>query len=153
MPGYIDWTQQFMALFAFLGLSYCQREGGHIRMDIVIGKLSGRPLWLAEAISTLVMLLLTTALIYGTYFHFERSFDLNSPMWSRDSSIDVGLPLWPAKLVVTASMLVLWLRLALQLWGFVRALRTGAERPVAVPLVLDAAEQAMAEAQSVEGHR
>ncbi len=33
VPGYIDWTEQFMAAFAFLGLAYCQREGGHIRMD------------------------------------------------------------------------------------------------------------------------
>ncbi|MDH5798938.1 MAG: TRAP transporter small permease, partial [Paracoccaceae bacterium] len=28
VPGYVDWTQQFMAVFAFLGLSFCQREGG-----------------------------------------------------------------------------------------------------------------------------
>ena len=32
VPGYVDWTEQFMATFAFLGLAYCHREGGHIRM-------------------------------------------------------------------------------------------------------------------------
>ncbi|MGC8202543.1 TRAP transporter small permease subunit [Aliiroseovarius sp. PTFE2010] len=150
VPGYVDWTQQFMVLFAFLGLAYCQREGGHIRMDIVIGRLKHRPLWIAEFLSILIMLIITTALIYGTYFHFERSFDVTKPLWSSDSSIDIALPLWPAKLVVTISMVVLWLRLWVQLWGFGRAIRRNDDRPVAVPIVMGAAEQAMAEAEGVE---
>ncbi len=151
VPGYVDWTEQFMATFAFLGLAYCQREGGHIRMDIVVGALRGRLLWLAEWLSILFMLLLTTALIYGTWFHFERSFDWNAPLWSRDSSIDVALPLWPAKLIVPVSLGLLWLRLWVQLWGFGRAFRRNATRPVAVPLVEDAATQASREAQTVDG--
>lgn len=150
VPGYVDWTEQFMAFFAFLGLAYCQREGGHIRMDILVGQLHRRPLWIAEFLSTLFMLLLTTALIYGTYHHFLRSFDFASPMWSRDSSIDIALPLWPAKLVVTLAMVTLWIRLAIQLWGFARAARTNAERPVAVPLVQNAATQAMNEADGMD---
>ncbi|MCP5037573.1 MAG: TRAP transporter small permease [Rhodobacteraceae bacterium] len=151
VPGYVDWTEQFMAIFAFLGLAYTQREGGHIRMDILLSALKGRRLWLAEWLSTLFMLLLTTALIYGTYFHFARSFDLNAPLFSRDSSIDIALPLWPAKLVVTISMCLLWLRLSLQLWAYGRAFIAGKNRPVAVPLIETAAEAANREAHSVEG--
>ena len=152
VPGYVDWTEQFMATFAFLGLAYCQREGGHIRMDIVVGALRGRVLWFAELLSVIFMLLLTTALIYGTWFHFQRSFDFDAPLWSRDSSIDIALPLWPAKLVVPFSLAILWVRLALQIWGYGRALRTGAEKPVAVPLPEDAAAHARHEAEAVSGH-
>ncbi len=151
VPGYVDWTEQFMAVFAFLGLAYTQREGGHIRMDILLSALKGRRLWLAEWLSILFMLILTTALIYGTYFHFDRSFDINAPLFSRDSSIDIALPLWPAKLIVTFSMALLWLRLFLQLWAYGRAFLTGAEAPVAVPLIETAAETANREAHSVEG--
>lgn len=151
VPGYIDWTEQFMAAFAFLGLAYCQREGGHIRMDILVGRLGGRTLWAAEWLGTLLMLLLTTALIYGTWAHFGRSFDWDAPLWSRDSSIDIALPLWPAKLLVPLSLAVLWLRLALQLWAYGRAFRSGAAAPVAVPLPEDAAAQASREAESVAG--
>ncbi len=151
VPGYVDWTEQFMATFAFLGLAFCQREGGHIRMDIVVGQLRGRTLWAAEWLGVLFMLLLTTALIYGTWFHFDRSFDWNAPLWSRDSSIDIALPLWPAKLVVPFSMAVLWFRLVLQLWGYGRAFRLNQHAPVAVPLIEDVATQAGREAESAGG--
>lgn len=151
VPGYVDWTEQFMATFAFLGLAFCQREGGHIRMDIVIGQLRGRVLWFAELLGVIFMLLLTTALIYGTWAHFGRSFDFGAPLWSRDSSIDIALPLWPAKLIVPLALGVLWVRLALQIWGYTRAFLRGDKTPVAVPLIEDAATQANREAETVDG--
>lgn len=151
VPGYIDWTQTFMAIFAFLGLAYVQREGGHIRMDLLVGKLKGRVLWVFEFVSTLFMLLVVTALIYGTWFHFLRSFSFDAPNWSTDSTIDIALPIWPAKLAVPIAFALLWVRLALQLWAYARAIRTGEEKPVAVPLVEDPAEQANKEAATVAG--
>ena len=35
VTGFIDWVEQAMAIL-LLGIAYCQRLGGHIRMDIVI---------------------------------------------------------------------------------------------------------------------
>ncbi|GIT92383.1 hypothetical protein JANAI62_28410 [Jannaschia pagri] len=151
VPGYVDWTEQFMAVFAFLGLAYVQREGGHIRMDLVVGKLRGRLLWLFEWLSVVFMLIVTTALIYGTWFHFDRSFDWGAPNFSTDSSIDISLPLWPAKLAVPVALSILWLRLALQIWAYGRGLRRGGDRIVAVPLPEDPAEQANKEAATVAG--
>lgn len=147
MPGFVDWVEQFMAIFAFLGLAYVHRLGGHIRMDMLVGKLKGRALWLVEFTSSIVILLLVSALIYGTYFHFDRSFDFAAPLWSRDSSIDIAIPLWPAKLAVTLSLVLLWLRLVLQIWAYGRALIEGGETPIAVPLIEDAAQQAAHEAE------
>jgi hypothetical protein len=91
-------------------------------------------------------------LVWGTWAHFDRSFDFGAPNWSRDSSIDIGLPIWPAKLVVPVAFAVISLRLALQAWGFARAFWLNLERPVAVPLVMSAAEQAAAEAEMMQGH-
>ena len=42
LPGYVDWIEQAMPLLAFVRVSYTQRLGGHIRMDILVGRLSGR---------------------------------------------------------------------------------------------------------------
>ena len=150
LPGYVDWIEQAMPLIAFLGISYVQRDGGHIRMDIAISRLKGRALWLFELISVLLILLLMLALVWGSWSHFDRSFDIDAPMWSRDSSIDIGIPIWPAKLLVPVAFSVLSLRLALQVWGYGRALVSGEDHPVAVPLIQDAAAQAAAEAEQYE---
>lgn len=151
LPGYVDWIEQAMPLIAFMGVAYTQRDGGHIRMDILVGQLRGRALWLAELVTTLAILLLMLFLVYGSWQHFARSFDFGAPMWSRDSSMDIGLPLWPAKLLAPVAFGVLCLRLALQVWGYWRALVTGAREPVAVPLVEDAATQARREAERLSG--
>jgi TRAP-type C4-dicarboxylate transport system permease small subunit len=143
--GFIDLVEQAMAVFAFLGIAYCQRLGGHIRMDIVVGILKRRPLWLMEILSSLFMLFLTVVLTIGSWLHFKRAFDIG------DSSIDIGLPLWPAKLLVPLALSLLALRLVLQLWGYARAFVENADRPVAVPLVESAAEQAQHEAEALHG--
>jgi len=151
LPGYVDWIEQVMPLIAFMGVAYTQRSGGHIRMDILVSKLRGRALWGAEFITSLAMLTLIVLLIWGSYAHFLRAFDFNAPYWSRDSSIDISIPLWPAKLLVPVAFSVLALRLALQLWGYGRAFVLGLVEPVAVPLVLSAAAQAAEEAEHVMG--
>lgn len=151
LPGYVDWIEQTMPLIAFVGIAYCQRNGGHIRMDILVGQLRGRALWLAEFISTFAILILMLLMVFGTYAHFDRSFDIDAPFWSRDSSLDIRLPLWPAKLLAPVAFAVLSLRLILQLWAYGRAIVKGERMPVAVPLIEDAATIAASEAASVSG--
>lgn len=151
VPGFVDWMVQAVPIIAFLGIAGCQRVGGHIRMDLLVGQLKGRALWFFEVISCVLMFGLTLVLIWGSWLHFQRSFDWNAPMWSRDSTIDINLPIWPVKLVVPVMLALLAVRLALQIWAYWRALVSGAERPVAVPLIETAAEQAANEAESVSG--
>ncbi|WP_212523295.1 TRAP transporter small permease [Actibacterium sp. MT2.3-13A] len=151
LPGYVDWIEQAMPLIAFMGISYTQRDGGHIRMDILVGTLKGRALWAAEFLTTLVALVLMVLLVWGSWAHFQRSFDWAAPLWSRDSSIDIALPLWPAKLLAPVAFSVLCLRFVLQLWGYARAFVLDLVEPIAVPLVQSAAEQAASEAEMVSG--
>lgn len=146
IDGYIDWVEQAMAFLAFLGIAYTKRLGGHIRMDILVGQLHGRLLWSVELLSVVLMLLVTLVLVYGSYLHFWRSYSIG------DSSLDINLPTWPAKLVVPFALTVLALRLLLQIWGYARAIREGGETPVAVPLVENAAAVAAKEAESVLGN-
>ncbi|WP_420557620.1 TRAP transporter small permease subunit [Roseovarius sp.] len=151
LAGYVDYIEVLMPLIAIMGISYVQREGGHIRMDILIGNLHGRLLWLLEFVTVLLVLVLMIALVWGAWAHFDRSFDCARPLCSRDSTIDIGLPIWPAKLVVPVAFGVLVLRLILQAVGYARAFALGLERPVAVPLTLSVAEQAALEAEQLEG--
>lgn len=149
LPGYVDWIEQLMPLIAFMGISYTQRDGGHIRMDLLVGRLSGRALWIAEFVTVLFMLLLVLLLLWGSWAHFLRAFDFGAPLWSTDSSIDIGIPIWPAKLLVPVAFSVLAVRLVLQLWGYAVAIATNKVEPVAIPLVKDAATMAADEAKTV----
>lgn len=148
LPGYVDWIEQAMPLIAFMGISYVMREGAHIRMDILVGRLRGRALFVAELITTLAVLLLMALLVWGTWAHFARSFDFAAPLWSRDSSMDIALPVWPAKLLAPIAFFVLCLRLCLQVWAFARGIVTG--HTVAVPIIADAAKQAKMEADQLK---
>jgi TRAP-type C4-dicarboxylate transport system permease small subunit len=125
--GFLDVVELSMAAFAFLGAACCQRVGGHIRMDLVIGLLRGRRLWTAEALATLVALVVITLLIKGTFDHFLRAWRIG------DTTIDAELATWPSKLLAPIGLSFLWLRLLLNLAGYLRLLRDPEAAPVAVP--------------------
>ena len=132
--GYIDWIEQFMAFFAFLGIAYTQREGGHIRMDMVVSKLKGRFFYVTELFTTTIILFLTLVLIYGSSLHFLRAYNIG------DTSLDIDLPTWPAKLVVPIALTFLAFRLIIQIWAYIRAIKNNDPDPVAIPRVENAAK-------------
>lgn len=150
LAGYVDYIEAALPIIAIMGVSYVQRDGSHIRMDIFVSLLKGRTLWLFELISIFFILVLILCLTWGAWLHFDRSFDCSRPFCSRDSSIDIGLPIWPSKLVVPFAFTVLSFRLILQAIGYSRALYLDLEKPAAVPLVLSASEQAKLETEVID---
>lgn len=151
LAGYTNWIEALMPVIAILGVAFVQRDGTHIRMDIIVGRLSGRVLWAMETLMIFLMLVLMIALTIGAYELFDRAFDCARPLCSRDSFDDINMPTWPYKLVVPLAFGLLCLRLLLQLIGYARAFALGLERPVAVPLALSIEDQARAEAEQLEG--
>ncbi|OED36578.1 hypothetical protein AB833_26645 [Chromatiales bacterium (ex Bugula neritina AB1)] len=141
IPGYIDIAEQSIALFAFMGAAYCQRLNGHVRMELVLSHLRGRLLWILEATGTLAALLLVGVMVKYGFDHFWRAWDFG------DSTIDIGLPVWPSKLVVPVAFGVLWLRLLLQFIGYLRLIRNPKATPEFVPLIEDTVAHARREAQ------
>lgn len=128
IEGYIDYIEQATALFAFLGVAYCQAKAGHIRMELAIGALKGRAMWMLESFGALFALVIVAILIEGSFQNFLRAYQLG------DSTIDIRLPIWPSKLIVPFALTTLWLRLALQLWGYLRMARHPDFTPMAVPI-------------------
>lgn len=124
--GYIDWIEQASSLFAFLGIAYAQRLGSHIGMDLTM---NWRPAarWKMELFGVVVTILIVTVLIWASFTNFLRAYEIG------DSSMDIRLPTWPAKLMVPLALTVLWLRLLLQICGYVRMIRHPGAEPVGVP--------------------
>ena len=137
--GYIDIVEVSMVGFAVLSIAFVQRVGGHVRMELVVARLRGRWLWAAEAVGTALAAFIVGVLIPYSWRHFGRAFEFG------DSTIDIELATWPAKLVVPVALGVLLVRLLVQLAGYLRLVVGPDLEPVAVPTITDVAAQADAE--------
>ncbi len=138
--GYIDAIEMSIAVFAFLAIAYCERMNGHVRMELLIGKLRGRPLWLAEMAGQVLGLFLMGVLIWYGWEHAMRAYDYG------DSTIDAQIPWWPSKMLIPAAFALLFLRQFLNLVGYTRLFFNPDVAPVAVPLIADVRELAEEEA-------
>ena len=144
IPGYIDIAEQSIAIFAFLSIAYCQRLGGHVRMEIFLSAMKGRSKWVSEAIQTSASILIISILMYFSFKHFQRAWVFG------DSTIDIGLPTWPSKLMIPVALATLNLRLLIQLAGYIRLAIDPELEPIGVPLIKDVVEQAEEEAAQIE---
>jgi len=143
IPGTIDWVEVWMATFAFLGAAYCQRHGGHVRMELVVGNLKGRILWATEAFAVIIAMVYIAIVVNKSFVHFLRALQIG------DSTIDIQLVLWPSKLIVPIALSALFIRLAINLWGYLRLFGNPNLEPIAVPLILDPAQQAREEIKDI----
>ena len=143
--GYIDIVEIVMVTFAFLGISYCQRLGGHIRMELIVRRLHGRALWLFEIVGIVVALGIIVVLLWYGFTHFLRAYQLG------DSTIDREIILWPAKLVIPIAFSALTVRLLIQFLAYTRlALYPDAE-PVGIPVIEKFEEMAQNEIEGTIG--
>lgn len=145
ITGYIDLVELSMASMAFLGAAYCQRLGNHIRMEMLVGPLKGRSLWLVEAFGAAIALFIIGVLVYYSWGHFMRAYTLG------DTTIDAEFPVWPSKLLVPVAFSIWFCRLAIQFAGTVRLLINPNLAPAGVVIVKDVAEQAQDEIHEVMG--
>lgn len=143
--GYIDLVELSMASMAFLGASYCQRLGAHIRMELFVGRVSGRPYWATEIFGTLVAMTIIGVLIWYSTGHFWRSYTLG------DSTIDAEFAVWPSKLLVPIAFSIWFIRLSFQLWGSLRLFINPAGERIAVVTIKEVAEQAQDEITDIMG--
>jgi TRAP-type C4-dicarboxylate transport system permease small subunit len=143
--GYIDVIEQGTAVFAFLGLAYTQAQGGHIRMELLLQALPRRGLWPVELFNALFALVVTLLLLPGSWLHFERAWRIG------DSTMSIGMPTWPSKLLVFLALCMLALRLAVQVWGNLRMTLDPDAEPIAVTPPTNVAEVAADEVELSEG--
>ncbi len=144
MFGYIDYVELGMIAFAMFSISQVQRLGGHVRMEIVVGYLKGAALWAAEVVGVAVQIFIVGVLIPYSYSHFLRSWQFG------DSTIDIELAVWPAKLVVPVMLSVLFVRLLIQMFGYLRLTLNPALQPVAVPVMKTVEQQAQEEIKGAQ---
>jgi len=117
IPGQISIIELSLAAIAFLGLSHCQRNDGHIRMTLLTGRLKGRTRHIIS-IAMLFVGLATLSLL--TWSTFTSSF---LPAWTIGdvTTGSVRFPVWPTKLLVPAMLTLVCLRILVTLIQKIRA--------------------------------
>ncbi|MFT6775535.1 MAG: TRAP-type C4-dicarboxylate transport system permease small subunit [Paracoccaceae bacterium] len=145
IEGYIDLVELSMASMAFLGAAYCQRIGAHIRMELLVGRLHGRALWIVEAFGTVVAMAIIGTLVWYGWAHFMRAYTLG------DTTIDAEFPVWPSKLLVPIAFALWFARLGVQLLGALRLIADPSREPLGVVTIKDVHDQAQDEIHEVIG--
>lgn len=140
--GQADLVEIAIPTMGFFGLAYCQRMAGHVRMELLITHLEGRARWLFEFVSNFATIIICALMIYGTWNHFLRAYELG------DSTMDVELPVWPPKLIICLGFGILFGRLIISFFGYLRLLCHPDAPVYAVPQSPGVEEVAAAEAEA-----
>ncbi|MFK7945420.1 MAG: TRAP transporter small permease [Paracoccaceae bacterium] len=143
--GYIDMIELAMPVLAIIGISYCQRQGTHIRMDILMGRLTGRTLWSIETFAGLCTLVIAALLAWFAWNFFYDAYNIG------DSTTDAEIDTWPSKLLVPLAFGLLVLRMITQTMGAARLAVNPDLTPVGVVVQKDIAEQAKEEIREAMG--
>ncbi len=125
--GQLDFIEQTMCTYTLLTISYCYRRAGHIRMELIVDRLTGRPRWVVETLTAIAALALVTTILPGVVHYFDNAYDIG------DSTINTQWPTWAAKFVPVVGFCVLWLRIVLELWAYLRLVADPDAQPIAVP--------------------
>ena len=143
--GYIDLVELSMPILAILGIAYCQRQGTHIRMDILVSRFEGRTLWIVETFAAICTLIIAILLVRFSWVFFNDAFTIG------DSTTDAEIDTWPSKLLVPFAFVLLCLRMVVQLLGAVRLALSPTHAPIGVVVQKDIAEQAQEEIREAMG--
>ena len=99
IPSYADFTGFLLAAASFLALAYTLREGGHIRVTLVIGNLSKKVQQIIEgwcigvaSVITLYFTWYTAMLTYESYAYHDLSPGMIAvPIWIPQMAMLTGL--------------------------------------------------------------
>lgn len=126
--GQLDLIEQTMATYTLLTISYCYRKAGHIRVDLLVSHFKGRRKWIAELGASIAAFGLIVVLLPGVLHFFENAYYIG------DSTINTQWPTWPSKLVPVLGFSILAIRIALEIWAYVRLVADPLAEPIAVPI-------------------
>lgn len=114
--GVQDYSSVAMVLVVYLSLAYAEKQGSHVSFGLIMDRLSRR----ASSTLTAVGLAVSTAVLAWVVFATGQEA-INSV--ARGEYL-VGLaraPLWPARIGLTAGLILLCYQLLVRIWGLARA--------------------------------
>lgn len=143
-PGYLELSELAISIFAFLGVAYAQRLDTHIRMELLVGNLSGKPKWLLEFFTTILSFTVVVILIYYSLLFAIDAYQIG------DTTYDYLYPTWPAKILVPIAFTIWAFRLTLEIFGYLRMVIFSNSEPIAIPVMKTPEELANEEIKAIK---
>lgn len=107
--GLIDVVEQGVVLVTYLSLGLTQRQRGHIFVDLLPNKLSGRRSgFLLDAFMLALGILITAALLGASIWYFVKAYK------GGGTTLTIFLPKWPFVLAMPIGLLFYLLRQIIQ---------------------------------------
>ncbi len=120
IPSYADFTGFFLAAASFLALAYTLREGGHIRVTLILTRLNEKLRRIFEIWS---LLFCSTVAVYFTCYTFlliKESYTYNDL-----SSGMIAVPIWIPQSTMLIGLIVLSIALIDELISVIRGNQPG----------------------------
>jgi len=120
IPSYADFTGFFLAAASFLALAYTLREGGHIRVTLILTRLNEKLRHIFEIWS---LLFCSTVAVYFTCYTFlliRESYTYNDL-----SSGMIAVPIWIPQSTMLIGLIVLSIALIDELISVIRGNKPG----------------------------
>ena len=142
-PAFLELSELAISIFAFLGVAFAQRMDGHIRMELLVAKLKGKIKWIVEFIATFCAIIVIGILIY-----YSSLFAIDAYVIG-DSTMVSLFRTWPAKILVPIGFTIWFLRLFLELIGYLRWMININSQPIFISIIKTAEELAKDEIKSI----
>jgi TRAP-type transport system small permease protein len=108
--GDLQYQQLAMVLIVFLALPYCTYKKGHIYVELLVNRLTGRTLAVVQSIASLAGLAIMVFIAYHTGVYGVR--ELMAPL--KQTTALVSIPLYPFILIATLGCAVMSLELLIE---------------------------------------
>jgi TRAP-type C4-dicarboxylate transport system permease small subunit len=116
IPGQVEMATLSLIVILYLGLSYTQMEGGHIRVDVLISRTKGRKRELLEAFAQFLCLIPAVMMLLATAKQARISV-----IGQEFVAGVVNFPVWPGRCAVTFGFALLCFTLGVQISNHVVA--------------------------------
>lgn len=111
ISGVFELNEVALVVCVFLGLAWCQVEKGHIRVTLLLIRLSPKAIVIMDTIGWVVAFIFVLIMAVQTWHYAEYAFSIKLFRWGK-----VQMPIWWAIGLVPISLWLLCIQFILDIW-------------------------------------
>ncbi len=111
IPGVFELNEVILVVCVFMGLAWCQAQRGHIRVTMVLVRLSPRKAVLMDTVAWIITFAFVMVLSIETWHDAVYAYSIKMFRWGK-----VQMPIWWARALVPIGLWLLCIQILLDIW-------------------------------------